>query len=192
MNLIKIDDAHVSGASFCIGTILGTYQSDRVTAVNVVNYRQPSIVTLCPFFAPTRPYNVRFEKNSLIYVTQMNLYNLVLRMVDWIISYEIAHVPPYLGIRGTSNCLHLWFFCCNFLYKFVLFECLSVSLKWMLLVIFLCCHTIMPCRTLCHSDLLADCHCLKFHGRFFLFILLAAAGSASPVPPLYLILFALW
>ncbi len=30
----------------------------------------------------------------------MNLYNLVLWMVDQIISYQIAHVPPYLGIRG--------------------------------------------------------------------------------------------
>ena len=25
----------------------------------------------------------------------------------------------------------------------------------------------MPCRTLCHSELVVDCHCLKFHGRFF-------------------------
>jgi hypothetical protein len=32
----------------------------------------------------------------------------------------------------------------------------------LLSVIFICCHTIMPCRTLCHSDLVADHHCLKF------------------------------
>ena len=37
----------------------------------------------------------------------------------------------------------------------------------MLLVIFICRHTIMPCCTLYHSDLVADCHCLKFHRIFF-------------------------
>ena len=47
------------------------------------------------------------------------------------------------------------------------------------------------CRTLCHSELLVDRHFLKFHGSFFvLFILLEAAGSASPVLRLYLIVFA--
>ena len=54
-----------------------------------------------------------------------------------------------------------------FLYKFVQFERLPIKLNWMLSVIFICCHTIMPCRTLCHSDLVADPHCLKFHRRFF-------------------------
>jgi hypothetical protein len=47
------------------------------------------------------------------------------------------------------------------------------------------------CPTLCHSKLLVDRHFLKFHGSFFvLFILLEAAGSASPVLLLYLIVFA--
>ena len=36
----------------------------------------------------------------------------------------------------------------------------------MLLVIFISCHTIMPCCTVRHNDLVADRHCLKFHGRF--------------------------
>ncbi len=33
------------------------------------------------------------------YATRMNLYNLILRMVDPIFSYSIARVPSYLGIR---------------------------------------------------------------------------------------------
>ncbi len=53
------------------------------------------------------------------------------------------------------------------LYEFVLFDRPSVSLKWMG-VIFLCCRSVTPCHTLCHSELLVDCHCLKFHGRFFI------------------------
>ena len=82
-------------------------------------------------------------------------------------------------------------FFCYLHYEFILFERPSVSLKWILLVIFLCCRTVMPCRTLCHSELLVDRHFLKCHGSFFvLFILLEAAGSASPVSILYLIVFA--
>ncbi len=51
MNLRKIDNATMSGVSFCIRTILGTYQSDRVTIVIFVNGRQPSIITLRCFFS---------------------------------------------------------------------------------------------------------------------------------------------
>ena len=39
------------GVSFCIGTILGTFQSDQVTTVNFVNRHQPSIITLRRFFS---------------------------------------------------------------------------------------------------------------------------------------------
>ena len=42
--------------------------------------------------------------------TQMNLYNLVLRMVDQIILHQIAHVPPYLGIRRILFFLDMWLF----------------------------------------------------------------------------------
>ena len=52
-----------------------------------------------------------------------------------------------------------------FLFEFVQFECLPISLK-MEWVIMNFCHAIMPCPTFCHSDLVADRHCLKFHGRF--------------------------
>ena len=53
----------------------------------------------------------------------MNLYNLVLQMVDRIILYPIAHVPSYLGIRGTSNFLDMIIFAVgfNFLYESVQF-----------------------------------------------------------------------
>ncbi len=56
-------------------------------------------------------------------ITRMNLYNLVLRMVDRVILYPIAHVPSYLGIRGTSNFLDVIIFAVGFifLYKFVQF-----------------------------------------------------------------------
>jgi hypothetical protein len=40
----------------------------------------------------------------------MNLYNLVLRMVDQILSYSIARFSSYLGIRVTSNYLDMCFF----------------------------------------------------------------------------------
>jgi hypothetical protein len=91
------------------------------------------------------------------------------------------------GDKGDIKFFRLVFVLFFILYKFVLFERLSVSLKWILSLIFVCCCTVMPCRTLCHSELSVDHHFLKFHGRFFLFILLAAAGSVSPVSPLYLI-----
>jgi hypothetical protein len=49
------------------------------------------------------------------------------------------------------------------------------------------------CRTLCHNELLVDCHFLKFHGSFFVLLILhEAAGSVSPVLRLYLIVFAYW
>ena len=56
----------MSGASFCIGTILGTYQSDRKTTVNFVNCRQPSIITLHAVLAPARIPSQGFYSNSLI------------------------------------------------------------------------------------------------------------------------------
>ncbi len=108
----------------------------------------------------------------------MNLYNLVLRMVDPIFSYSIARVPSYLGIRLTSIFLDMSDFLIFFiLYEFVLFDRLSVLLKWMG-VIFICCRSVMSCHTLCHSELPVDRHCLKFHGRFFyLFVLPEAADQ---------------
>jgi hypothetical protein len=124
----------------------------------------------------------------------MNLYNLVLRMVDLIFSYSIALVPSYLGIRLTLNFLDMSVFLIIFLilYKFVLFDRPSVSLKWMG-VIFLCCRSVMSCHTLCHSELSVDHHCLKFHGRFvYLVVLPKAAGQVRHQFFLYLILLALY
>jgi hypothetical protein len=45
-------------------------------------------------------------------------------MVDWIISYQIAHVPTYLGIREISifwTYDYIFAVGFNFLYKFVQF-----------------------------------------------------------------------
>ena len=58
----KKDDATVLGASFCIGTILGTYQSNQVTTVNFVNCCQPSIITLD--FSPTKIHGPPFCSNQ--------------------------------------------------------------------------------------------------------------------------------
>ena len=44
--------------------------------------------------------------------------------------------------------------------------------------ILLCCRSVTPCHTVCHSELLVDRHCLKFHGRFFyLFVFPESAGQ---------------
>ena len=51
---------------FCIGAILGTYQSDRVTTVNFVNCHQPSIITLCQFFLPPKSWALLLFKSVLI------------------------------------------------------------------------------------------------------------------------------
>jgi hypothetical protein len=54
----------------------------------------------------------------------MNLDNLVLRMVDQIISYPIAHVPLYLGTKGALYFFRLVIIFAvgfNVLYKFVQF-----------------------------------------------------------------------
>ena len=108
----------------------------------------------------------------------MNLYNLVLPS-SFVSNCTCCFVPGDKGdIKFFRGFFHF------FLYEFILFERLSVLLKWILSFIFLCCRTVVPCPTLCHSDFLVDRHFLKFHGSFFLFILLAAAGSASPVLPL--------
>ena len=42
-----------------------------------------------------------YSERGCLYATRMNLYNIVLRMVDLIFSYSIARVPSYLGIRHT-------------------------------------------------------------------------------------------
>ena len=65
MNLKKIDNAPVAGESFCIETILGTYQSNRVTTVNFVNRRQLSIITLRPFFLPPKSWALLLLKSVL-------------------------------------------------------------------------------------------------------------------------------
>jgi hypothetical protein len=44
----------------------------------------------------------------------MNLYNLVLWMVDRILSYSIARFPLYLRIRVTSNFLDVIIFAVGF------------------------------------------------------------------------------
>ena len=79
-------------------------------------------------------------------------------------------------------------FCCCFLYEFIQFECLPISLKWMSSVIFNCCHTIMPCRTVRRSDFVADLTTCNFMEDFVLMNLLAAAVSASPVPRLVVLM----
>ncbi len=99
------------------------------------------------------------------------------------------HAPPYLGIRVLSIFLTCDYFCSCFLYKFVQLECLPILLN-MLWVILIFCHAIIPCRNFRHSDLVADHHCLNFMEDFVLMNLLPAPVSASPVPPLHLVLFA--
>ena len=83
MNLRKIDDATMFGASFCIGRILGTYQSDRVTTVTFVNHRQPSIITLCSFLFPPKKLGPPFVLISLIFVVYVYDFNAI-----------IVHVMP--------------------------------------------------------------------------------------------------
>ncbi len=70
------------------------------------------------------------------------------------------------GDMGDFEFFRHVFFLLFIIYEFVLFGCPSVSLKWMSSVIFLCCRTVMSCRTLCHSELFVDRHFLKFHGSF--------------------------
>ncbi len=65
MSSRKNNNATMLGVSFCIGTILGTYRSDQVTAVNFVNRRQPSIITLRRFFLPPKPHTYIWLKSVL-------------------------------------------------------------------------------------------------------------------------------
>ena len=50
----KNDNTTVSATSFHIGMVAGTYQTYRVTTVKFVNFRQPSNITLHPFFLPPK------------------------------------------------------------------------------------------------------------------------------------------
>ena len=63
----------------------------------------------------------------------MNLYNPVFWMVDPIISYQIAHVPTYLGIREISNFGLMIIFAVgfNFLYECVQFVCVAMFIAKM-------------------------------------------------------------
>ena len=72
--------------------------------------------------------------------------------------------PPYLGIRVLSNFLTCDYFRCFFIQ--IRTTPVSADIAKYVVGHFNFCHTIMPCRTFRHSDLVADRHCLKFHRRF--------------------------
>jgi hypothetical protein len=87
MNLRKIDYATVLGASFCIGTMLGTYQSDQVTMVNFDNRRQPYIITLRTFLVPARIPSRGFYSSSLNFSRKQ--YNLI--VAEGVFYVQITH-----------------------------------------------------------------------------------------------------